>query len=133
MRAAPARGDRICSPRRGEQPQGGFDRRGHVSELPADLLPDSVWPSGVGQPSCLGGIRRGAQGVRAHMGDGCGLSRRAGGSRCRGSAHLTSGRTVDKPAADRFRDAKLPTSEGPRPGDRGARAAVSRSLRLKHI
>ena len=39
--------------------EGGSDRRGHMANLPDDLLADSLRPVGGGQSSCLGGVRRG--------------------------------------------------------------------------
>jgi DNA invertase Pin-like site-specific DNA recombinase len=102
-----------------------------MTKLPADLLADSVRPIRGGQTSCLGGIRGGTQGVRAHMGNACGLPCGSGGGRCRGNLHVTSSATTGKSAADLFGDAKLATSEGPRPGDRVTRAAVLRSFGLE--
>jgi hypothetical protein len=86
---------------------------------------------GGGQTGCLGGIGGGAQRVRAHMGNSGGLAGRTGGGRRCGTFHLTSGATGNKSAADRFGNAKLATSEGPRPGDRVARAAIPWSFRLE--
>jgi hypothetical protein len=65
------------------------------------------------------------------MWDGCGLPGRSGGGHCCGSAHLASGGTIDKAAADLVRDAKLATSKSPRPGDRLTGAAILRGLRLE--
>ena len=92
--------------------QGGPGRRGHVGKLPADLLADSLRPVRGGQSSRLGGIRGGAQGVRAHVWDACGLPGRSGGGPRCGSAHLTSGGMSDETAAG-LCDAKLATSKGP--------------------
>lgn len=114
-----------------ELPEGGSGRRGHVTKLPADLLTDSVWSIGGGETGCLGGIRGGAQGVRAHVCDGCGLSGRSGGGRCCGSTDLASGAPVSSPAADLFGDTKLALSEGSRPGDRLSGAAIPRGFRLE--
>jgi hypothetical protein len=69
--------------------------------------------------------------VRAHMGNSGGLTGRSGGGRCYGGFHVTSGAASDKSAADLFGDAKLATSEGPRPGDRVAGAAIPWSFRLE--
>ena len=113
-----------------ELPQSGFDRRGHVTKLPPDLLTDCVWSIGGGQTSCLGGIRGRAQGVRAHMRDGCSLSGRSGG-RCCSSADLTSHAPIPETATDLFRDAKLAVSEGPRPGDRLSGTGIPRGFRLE--
>ena len=63
---------RILTDRR-QLSQGGSGRRGHTAKLPADLLADSLRPVRGGQSSRLGGIRRGTQGVRTHMRDGCRL------------------------------------------------------------
>ena len=114
-----------------EQPQGGSDRFGHVTQLPLDLLTDGVWPIGGGTTGCLGGIRGGAQGVGAHMWDGCGLSGRSGCGRCCRSAQLTSGARIFKTAADRFRNVKLATSEGSRPRNGLSGTAIPRSLCLE--
>jgi hypothetical protein len=43
----------------GEQSKGGLDGRGHVIQLPADLVADGVWPVGCGETGRLGGIRGG--------------------------------------------------------------------------
>jgi hypothetical protein len=102
-----------------------------MTKLPTDLLTDSAWLIGGGQTRCRGGISGGAQGVRAHVWDGCGLSRCPGGGHCCGSAHPTSGRTIDKTEADPLCDAKLASSEGPRPGDRVTGAAIAGSFCLK--
>jgi hypothetical protein len=56
--------------------------------------------------------------------------RSGGGRRCR-TLHVTSGATSNKSAADLFRDAKLATSEGTRPGDRLAGTAIPWSFRLE--
>jgi hypothetical protein len=102
-----------------------------VNQLPANLLTDSVWPIRGGETGCLGGIRGGAQGVRAHMWDGCGLSGRSGGGRCRGIADLASGTPILKTAADLFRDAKLATGKGSRASDRLSGAAIPWGFRLE--
>jgi hypothetical protein len=65
------------------------------------------------------------------MGNSGGLAGRSGGGRCCVSFHVTSGAPGDKSAADLFGDAKLATSEGPRPGYRVAGAAISWSFRLE--
>jgi hypothetical protein len=114
-----------------ELPQGGCDRRGHVTQLPANLLTDSVWLIRGGETGCLGGKRGGAQGVRAHMWDGCGLSDRSGGGRCRGIADLASGAPILKTVADLFRDAKLATGKRSRASDRLSGAAIPRGFRLE--
>ena len=113
-----------------ELTQGGSGFSGHATKLPADLLADCVWRVGGGQSSRLGGVRGGTQGVRAHVGDACGLPSRSGGGHRRGSAHLTSGGMSDKPAAG-LTDAELAIREGPQPGDGISRTAIPRSLRLE--
>ncbi len=96
--------------------QGNLDGRGQSAKLPADLLADSLRPVGGGQPSRLGSIRGGTQGVRAHMRDARGLPCRSrGGHRCR-SAHLASGSMSDETPAG-LSDAKLATSKRSKPGD----------------
>jgi hypothetical protein len=102
---------RVLTDRR-QLSQGGSGRRGHVAELPADLLTDSLRPIGGGQSSRLGGIRGSTQSVRAHVRDACGLSGRSGGGHRCGSAHLTSGGMSDETAAG-LSDAKLATGKGP--------------------
>jgi hypothetical protein len=92
--------------------QGGSGRRGNTAELPADLLADGLWPIRGRQSSRLGGVRGGAQGVRAHMRDARGLPGRSGGGHRCGTAHVTSSGVSDETAAG-LRDAKLATSEGP--------------------
>lgn len=92
--------------------QGGSGRRGHTAKLPADLLADSLRPVGGGQSSRLGGIRGGTQGMRAHMGDACGLPGRSGGGHRCGSAHLTSGGMSDETASG-LCDAELAAGKGP--------------------
>jgi hypothetical protein len=126
----PERTGRILTDRR-QLLQSGSGRRGHADTLPVDLLFDRVRPFGGGQTGCLGGIRGGAQGVRAHMGNGGGLASRSGGGRRCGSLHVTSGAGRGKSAADLFGDAKLATSKGPRPGDRVTGAAIPRNFRLE--
>jgi hypothetical protein len=111
--------------------QGGPGCRRHVTKLPADLLTNSVWPVWGGQTSCLDGVGGGAQGVRAHMGDGCDLSGRSGSGRGCRSAHLTSGASILKASADFLGDVKLAMSKSPRPGDRLTGPAIGRRLRLE--
>ena len=79
--------------------QGGPGRRGHTAKLPADLIADSLLRVRAGKSSRLGGIRGGAQGVRAHVRDAGGLPGRSRGSHRCGSAHLTRGGMSDETAA----------------------------------
>lgn len=102
-----------------------------MTKLPADLLTDSVLLVGSGKTSCLGGIRRGTQGVCAHMGNSRGLPRGSGGCRCYGSVHVTSGAATDKSATDLLGDIKLTASEGSCPGDRVTGPAILWSFRLE--
>src|SRR4051794_32060805 len=95
-----------------ELSQGGSGRRGNTAKLPADLLADRLRPVRGRQSSRLGGVRGGAQGVRAHMRDARGLPGRAGGGHRCGTAHVTSSGVSDETAAG-LRDAKLATSKGP--------------------
>jgi hypothetical protein len=84
-----------------------------------------------GQPSRLGRIRRGTQGVRAHMGDGCGLPRRSCGSHRLGSYHLVRSGIADETASDLLCDVKLATGKGAHPGNRSTRAIVAWSVSLE--
>jgi hypothetical protein len=71
--------------------------------------------------------------VRTHVADGCGLT---GGSGCGGSGArlgIASSTAIHKPAADFDPGVELSAREGPGPGDRGARAAVSWVFGLKHF
>ena len=115
-----------------EKSQGGSGRRRHVSKLPADLLTNRVLPVGGGETRCLGGIRGGTQGVRAHMRNSRSLPRGSGRCRCRGSTHLTSSSTTYKSAADLPGKNKLATREGSRPGDRLTGTAILWSFGLEH-
>lgn len=102
-----------------------------MTKLPADLLTDGVLWVGSGETSCLGGIRRGTQGVCAHMENRRGLPRGSGGCCCCGSVHVLSGAATDKSAADLLGDIKLATSEGSCPGDRVTGPAILWSFRLE--
>ena len=96
-----------------------------------NLLANRVGPVGGGKSNRHRGIRGGAQRVRAHMRDGCGLPCRF--SRCdrRGATYLTGGGTPDETPTDLFCDAELTASKGARPSDRITRSSVGRSLRLE--
>jgi hypothetical protein len=96
-----------------------------------DLLADSLWTVRGGQSHGLSGVRRGAQGVRAHVGDRCGLPCRSCGSGRCGGAHLTCGGAAGEPAADLLCDVKLATAEGPRSLDGIAWAGIAGSFRLE--
>jgi hypothetical protein len=113
--------------------QGGSDRRGHTAKLPADLLAHSLRSVRGGQPSRLGRIRGGPEGVCAHMRNRCGLSGRPGGSHCRGRPHLASGSRIEKPAADLSGDVKLAPGKGACPGDRITGAAIPWSFCLEQV
>jgi hypothetical protein len=129
-KAWPERPGRILADGR-EQPQSGPGRRRHMLKLPADLRTEGIWPVRGGKTNCLGGIRGGTKGVRAHMGNARGLSGGASGGRCCRSSHITSRTMSNESAADFPGDVKLATSEGPRPGDRLTRAGIARSFRLE--
>jgi hypothetical protein len=103
-----------------------------VAQLPTDLLSHSDVLVGRGQTGCLGGIRGGTQGVRAHMGNRRRLPGGSGGCRRGRSPHVTSGAATDEPPADLLHDIKLPTSEGARPANRLPGAAILWSFRLEH-
>ena len=96
-----------------------------------DLLASSFWTVRGGQSRGRGGVRRGAQGMRSHVRDCCGLPCCSGGSgRCRG-VHLTRGGAAREPAADLFCDVKLATAECPCSLDRIAWAGIAWRLRLE--
>ena len=118
-------------PDAGQLSQGHSGGRGHMVKLPADLLLGSLGAVGGGQSSRLGGIRGGAQRVRAHVSDACRLAGRSGGGHRCGVAHLARSDTRDKTAADLPCDVKLATRKGARPGDRIAGAAVTWGFRLE--
>ncbi len=86
---------------------------------------------GGGQAGCPCGVRGGAQGVRAHVRDGRGVSSRSGGGRGRGGTHLAGGSSIYKATADPLRDAKLATGESAGPGDCITRPAIPRGFRLE--
>jgi hypothetical protein len=102
-----------------------------MTKLPPNLLADSLRYVRSGEASCLGGIRRRAQSVRAHVSNRRGLP--GGSSRCgrRRNAHTTCGPTADKPTTDLLGDIKLATSERARPGNRLAGTTISRGLRFE--
>jgi hypothetical protein len=114
-----------------KQPQGGLDGRGHLAQLPMDLLSDGDALVGRSQSCCLRGIRGGTQGVRAHVGNGRGLPRGSGGCRSGGRPHVTSGAATTEPSADLLGDIKLATSKGSRPLDCVPRAPILWSCRLE--
>jgi hypothetical protein len=102
-----------------------------VLELPVDLVVDRLGSIGCRQSGRFRGIRGCPQGVRSHVGDGCGLRGRPGGShRSRGS-YLACGTARNKPPADLFGGTELTASEGPGPGDGVTGAIVCRRLCLK--
>ena len=125
MRAGPGPADRR------ELPESSSRLDGHDAELPLDLLAHSVWAVRGGEPRGLGGVRRGAQGMRTHVRDCGGLSGRSGGSRSCRAAHLACGAVAGKPAADLICDVKFATAEGPCSGDRIAGAGVTSSFGLE--
>jgi len=102
-----------------------------VAQLPTNLVSDSDVLVRRGQTCCLGGIRGGTQGVRSHVGNGHGLTRGSGGCGSGGSPHVTSGPTTNEAPADLLGDIKLATSEGSRPGDCLAGAAILWSFGLE--
>ena len=114
-----------------EPSQGGLGGRGHVAQLPLDLLGNGDVLVGRGQTCGLGGIRGGTHGVRAHVGDGRGLSRGSGGCGSGGSRHVTRGAATDEAPADLLGDIALAPSEGSRPRDRVPRAAILWTFRFE--
>ena len=116
---------------RGQAPKRGPGFGAHVLELPVDLVVDRVGPVGRRESGRFGGIRGCPQGVRAHVGDGCGLRGRPGGSHRRRAIHRACGTASNKPPVDLFGGTELTAGEGPGPGDGVAGAAICRSLCLK--
>jgi hypothetical protein len=96
-----------------------------------DFLANSLWAIRGGQSHSLGGVRRGAEGMRTHVRDCCGLSCRSGGSGCCRGARLTCGGAAHEPAADLFSDLNLATPEGPCSRDGLAWAGIAWSFRLE--
>jgi hypothetical protein len=93
--AKPAGGEKAWPKRTGtiltdwwELPESSSGSHGHATELPLDLLADSLWAVGCGKPNRLCGVRGSTESVCAHMGDGGGLSCRSGRSGCRRAANL---------------------------------------------
>lgn len=116
---------------RWQLPKRGPDFGSHVLELPADLVVDRQGPVGRCQSRRFSGIRGCPQGVRAHVGDGCGLRCRPGGSHRSRARHLSCGTASNKPPADLFGGTELTASEGPGSGDGVAGATIRRCLCLK--
>lgn len=90
-----------------------------------------LWAVRAGETHCVGGVRRGGQGMGTHVRDHRGLSCR---SRCSGrcrSNRVACGRAASEPAPDLFRDVKLATAEGPCSDDGVARAGIAWSLHLE--
>src|ERR1700760_2406420 len=100
-------------------------------ELPADLLLDSLRAVRGGQASRLGGIRRRAQRVRAHMGDARRLTGRSRGGHGCTVARLAGGGAGDETTADLPGNAKIPAGKGARAVDRITGAPIPRSARLE--
>ena len=108
-------------------PTGGSFRRAALAskealqQLPLNLLTNRLWTIRGGQPHSLGGVRRRAQAMGAHVRDCCSLPRRSGGrGRCRG-ARLTCGAC----ACETGGRSPRATSSSPRP-NAGVRAMASR-------
>jgi hypothetical protein len=102
-----------------------------VLELPVDLVVDRLGPLGRRQSGSFRGIRGCPQGVRAHVGHGCGLRGRPGGSHRSRAIHLACGTASYKPPADLFGGTELTASEGSGSGDGVAGATICRRLCLK--
>ncbi len=58
---------RLILPNRRQLPQCSSDLFGHVRELPANLFADRLWTLRGGEPHGFGGVRRGTEGVGAHV------------------------------------------------------------------
>jgi hypothetical protein len=102
-----------------------------VLELPPDFVVDRPGSMGCCQPGRFRGIGGGAQGVRCHVGDGCGLRGRPGGSHRGRAVYLSCGTAGNKPPADLVGGTELTAGEGPGSGDRITGAAICRRLCLK--
>jgi hypothetical protein len=111
--------------------QSSPGRRRHAAQLPADLLAHSLWAIRSGESRGLGGVRRGAQGMRTHVGDGSGLSGSSGSSGRRRGPHGPGGAAAGEPPFDLVCDVKLAAAEGPGSRDRVAWTSIAWSLRLK--
>ena len=114
-----------------ELPECSPAQRRHMAELPLDLLGDSLWTVGGGEPSRLGGVRGSTQRMRAHVGNGCGLPGCLGGSGRRRSGNLTRGGASEEATPDLVRDIELATGKSPRPGDGIAGTAITWSFRFE--
>jgi hypothetical protein len=114
-----------------QQPQSHSYRRGHVIELPADLLTHSVCSVRRGETSGLRGVCGGTEGMGTHMRGGCGLSGRSSGRDRGRNLHLARWDATNESAADPLCDVELTARESPRPGDQITRAAIPWSYRLE--
>jgi hypothetical protein len=117
---------------RRQAPKRGPGFGSHVLELPVDLVVDRLGLIGRRQSGRFRGIRGCPQGVRAHVGDGCGLRGRPRGSHRSRAIHLACGTASNKPSADLFGGTSLTASEGPGSSDGVAGATICRSLCLKY-
>lgn len=70
--------------------------------------------------------------MRSHVGDGCGLRGRPGGSHRSRAVYLSCGTAGNKPPADLVGGTELTAGEGPGSGDRITGAAICRRLCLKY-
>ena len=130
MREGLGPADLIDSHRLAEAAESSPCLQGYAAELPLDLLANSLRTIRGGQPHGLGGVRRGAQGMRTHVRDCCGLTGRSGGSGRRRAADLTR-RGAGEPAADLLCDVKLATAERPCSRDGIAWPGIAWSFRLE--
>lgn len=85
-----------------------------------------------GQTGRSDGISGGAQCMRTHVANGCGLTRGPGGSGGCGRFRLTGSSAVDKSPTYLDARVQLPASKRPGSGNRSARAAIIRSFGFKH-
>jgi hypothetical protein len=81
-------------------PQSGSHRCRHATKLPAHLIAHSIQPIRRGETGSLGSVGGGAEGMGAHVGDGCGLSGRSSGGRGFRSAYLARWDATCEAAAD---------------------------------
>ena len=96
-----------------------------------DLVGDGPWTVGGGKPSRLGGVRGGTEGVRAHVGNGCGLPGCFRGSRRWRSGSLACGGASGEATPDFSCDIELAAGKGLRSSDGIAGTRITRSFRFE--
>jgi hypothetical protein len=103
-----------------------------VRELPADLAFDRVWPIRVRQPGGFGGVRGGAQRMRAHVADADGLTRGSGGGHRSRSRDVARTDATGKATANLVGSIQLAPGERSGTGDERPRAVVAWGFSLEH-